>query len=93
MALEPFFMPGIQFFISGNPFTGSYCGLNYRIVPVKADVEKDIDSHLEAAVWYGMLCSQLSEMQAQAQFPLDTDGLAGVKDWLRTQYEIMVAEK
>ena len=43
MALRDFPLPGIHFFVSGNPFTGSYRGLNYRVTPVKADVEKDID--------------------------------------------------
>ena len=89
-AVRPFFIPGIQFFISGNPYTGSYQGLNYRLIPVKADVEKDIDSHLEAAVWYGMLCSSLSEMEAEAQFPLDVDGLAQAEAWFRTQHAIML---
>ncbi|MBQ8683045.1 MAG: hypothetical protein IJ518_00835 [Clostridia bacterium] len=91
-AVEPFFIPGIQFFISGNPFSGSYKGLNYRVVPVKANVEKDIDSHLEVAVWYGMLCSDLSEMAAREQFPLDVDGLEQTKGWLQQQYERMVTE-
>ena len=93
MALRPFFMPGIQFFMSGNPFTGSYQGLNYRLVPVKADVEKDIDSHLEAAVWYGMLCSDLSEMVARQDFPLDTDGLTAADAWIQEQYAVMTGEK
>ncbi len=93
MALRPFFMPGIQFFMSGNPYTGSYQGLNYRLIPVKADVEKEIDSHLEVAVWYGMLCSDLSEMAAEAEFPLDTDGLSAAEGWLKAQYAAMTAEK
>ena len=93
MALRDFPLPGIHFFVSGNPFTGSYRGLNYRVTPVKADVEKDIDSHLAVSVWYGMLCSDLSEMAAQADFSLDTDGLAAAEGWLQQQYAHMEAEK
>lgn len=88
MALADFPLPGIQFFISNNPYSGSYKGLNYLVIPVKADVEKDIDSHLEVKVWYGMLCSDLSEMVATAEFPLDTDGLAATVAWLREQYAV-----
>ncbi len=90
MALPDFPIPGILFFTSGNPFTGSYKGMNYRILPVKADEEKDVSAHLEAAVWDGMLCSELAEMRATADFSLDTDGLAALKDWLRQQYEATV---
>ena len=86
MALADFPLPGIQFFISGNPFSGSYRGLNYLVKPVKADVEKDIDSHLEVCVWYGMICSELATMEATAEFPLDTDGIAATVAWLREQY-------
>ena len=87
MALRDFPLPGIHFFISGNPFTGSFRGLNYRILPVKADAEKDIDSHFAVSVWTGMLCSSLSEVEAEATFPLDTDGLAAIELWLREQYK------
>jgi len=86
MALRDFPLPGIHFFISGNPFCGSRKSMNYKVVPVKADVEKDIDSHLAVSVWYGMQCSELSEMQARAEFPLDTDGLAAAETWLIEQY-------
>lgn len=91
MALRDFPLPGIHFFISGNPFTGSFKGLNYKVIPVKADEEKDIDSHLTVSVWYGMLCSDLSEIQAVAEFPLDIDGLAQAEAWLAEQYAAMPA--
>ena len=90
MALPDFPIPGILFFTSGNPFTGSHKGMNYRILPVKADEEKDISAHFEVSVWDGMLCSDLAEMRATAQFPLDTDGMAALKEWLKTQYEAIV---
>lgn len=89
MALKDFPIPGIHFFVSGNPFCGSLKGLNYRIIPVKANEETDTDSHLEVSVWYGMLCSELSEMAAEASFPLDTDGLSQTEAWLREQYKAM----
>ncbi len=93
MALRDFPLPGILFFNSGNPFTGSYKGLNYRVDPVKANAEEGIAAHFKAAVWTGEKCSELSEMKATAQFPLDKDGLAATEDWLREQYQAFAAEE
>lgn len=85
MPLPKFPIPEITFFINNNPFCGSVGGFNYRVQPVKADTEKNIDSHLLAYTWYGSLCSDLSERQAEAEFPLDTDGIAAAKVWLEQQ--------
>ncbi len=88
MALPDFPIPSIRFFVNKNLFTGSHKGMNYRLIPIKGDVEKNIESHLEVAVWYGMLCSEKSTMAAEANFPLDTDGLASAKDWIIAQYDV-----
>ena len=92
MPLRDFPLPGILYFTSGNPFTGSYKGLNYRVLPVKAKAEEEISAHFEAAVWTGEKCSELSEMKATAQFPLDEEGLAATEVWLREQYQAFVNE-
>lgn len=86
MALHDFPIPGIHFFMSDNAFAGSHKGLNYRITPVKAKAEEDIESRFAVFTWYGMLSSELAEKAAEATFPLDTDGLAAVKVWLEEQY-------
>ncbi len=93
MELRDFPLPGILFFTSGNPFTGSYKGLNYRLDPVKGDAEKDITAHFTAAVWTGEKCSELSEMRATAEFPLDKDGLTAAEDWFRAQYQDFANEE
>ena len=85
MSLPKFPIPEITFFINNNPFCGSVGSFNYRVQPIKADAEKDIESHLLAYTWYGPLCSDLSERQAEAEFPLDTDGIAAAKAWLKQQ--------
>ena len=90
MALRDFPLPGILFFTSGNPFSGSYKGLNYRVDPVKSKPEEDISAHFAACVWLGEKCSELSEMAATAQFPLDVDGLAATEEWLREQYKLLM---
>ena len=92
MALRDFPLPGILFFTSGNPFSGSYKGLNYRVDPVKAKAEEDIPAHFAVCTWLGEKCSELSEMHATAQFPLDVDGLTATEDWLRAQYQEFAKE-
>ncbi|MBQ4612949.1 MAG: hypothetical protein IJB26_05355 [Clostridia bacterium] len=87
MALPDFPIPGMHFFVSGNGFTGSLKGLNYRIEPVKANEEEDIKAHFAVFVWYGMLSSEFAEKQAEATFPLDADGRAALIAWLEAQYK------
>lgn len=93
MALADFPVPEILYFINGNAFCGSLKGMNYRIRPVKADEAQGVEAHLEVYVWYGMLCSDLSEKAAQADFANDADGLAAAVDWLREQYGIYSANQ
>mgnify|MGYP003316678817 CR=1 FL=1 len=92
MALRDFPIPGILFFTSGNPFSGSYKGMNYRLDPVKGKAEEDITAHIDVRIWTGEKCSELSEMRAVTEFPLDTDGLVAAEAWLREQYDILIKE-
>ena len=85
MSHTSFFIPGITFFMNKNPYCGSNQGFNYRITPVKGDAEKNLDAHFEVFTWYGKMCSELSEKQAEASFPLDTDGLDALRAWLIEQ--------
>ena len=93
MALRDFPIPGILYFTSGNPFSGSYHGMSYRLDPVEGKAEENITAHIDACVWTGEKCSELSEMRAKAEFPLDTDGLAAAENWLREQYTAYAAEE
>ena len=92
MALRDFPIPGILYFTSGNPFSGSYKGMSYRLDPVKGKAEEDIVPHIDACVWTGEKCSELSEMRATAEFPLEVDGLVAAEKWLREQYQAVAAE-
>ncbi len=89
MALGDFPIPSIRFFFNKNSFCGSHKGLNYRIIPIKADADAGVEAHFEVVIWYGMLCSECSEMQAEKQFPLEADGLEALRSWLIEQYEAM----
>ena len=92
MALPDFPIPGIHFFMSDNTFSGSLKGFNYFIRPVFVKDDEEGVAHFEVCTWYGQLCRALSEVQAQADFPLDTDGLAALTDWLRQQETLFQAE-
>lgn len=92
MALRDFPLPGILFFTSGNPFTGSFKGLNYRVDPIKAKPEEDVSAHFAVSVWLGEKCSELSEMAATTEFPLDKDGLVATEEWLKEQYQKLITE-
>ena len=87
MPLRDFPLPKILFFTSGNPFSGSYKGLSYRVEPVKGKPEEDITAHLYVFTWTGEKCSALSEKRSEAEFSLDTDGLTAAEDWLRAEYK------
>ena len=87
MPLRDFPIPGILFFTSGNPFSGSYKGLNYRIYPIKGKAEEDIAPHLYVFTWMGEKCSELSEKRSEAEFSLDIDGVAAAEEWLRAEWK------
>ena len=91
-ALRDFPLPGILFFTSGNPFSGSYKGMSYRVEPVKGDAEKDITAHLYVFTWTGEKCSALSEKRSEKEFPLDVDGLAAAEEWLRAEWKVFEKE-
>lgn len=77
-----FTYPKLSYFKSGNPFTGSWKGLNYKLIP-----EEDT---LHIAVWYGAYCSTVSEMAAETDLPLTDDGLTKSRQYLWEQYTLML---
>lgn len=84
MALPDFPIPNIVYFVNKNSFCGSHRGMNYRLTPVKNDEE----SKIVLSVWYGMLCSSLSEEKLHEEFPLDADGLAQAVEKLKAQFSV-----
>ncbi len=78
MDAQAFLYPKLHYFKSGNVFTGSYKGLNYKLEP-KEDL-------LCVSVWYGPLCSALSEMAAQTEVPMTDEGLLQSREYLWGQY-------
>lgn len=91
MDTSMFDYPKLLFFTNGNPFTGSYKGMNYILTP-KKDKETG-ESSLQVAVWYGPYCSAMSEMVAETSLPLSEDGLEQSRAFLAEQYAVFCEQQ
>jgi len=83
MEAGAFTYPKLHFFKSGNPYYGSYKGLNYKITP-----REDM---LDIIVWYGLYCSSVSETVAQTVLPMTEEGLENSREYLWDQYKQMLS--
>ena len=50
---------------------------NYKITP---------EEELHALVWYGKMCSDKSEIAAEAFFPVTEEGRAALLQWLEKEF-------
>ena len=91
MDTSVFEYPKLLFFTNGNTFTGSYKGMNYMLTPNK-DKETG-ESGLTVAVWYGPMCSALSEMVAETVLPLSEEGLTQRRVYLAEQYDVFCQQQ
>jgi hypothetical protein len=82
---KAFSYPKLHYFKSGNVFTGSYKGLNYKIDPK--------EDGLHIGIWYGPLCSALSEMAVETVLPLTDQGLSDSRQYLWEQYKLFLKQK
>lgn len=74
-----FEIPTLSYFESGNYTTGSAKPFNYRI-----DL---IGESFHVKIWYGQLCSELSEAAAVSDFSGGESGYREMILWLDGQYE------
>lgn len=84
--MEPLFIPTLHTFANGNPFTGSYGLLRFKIVPniVKA-TPKEVDfaaSSMTAELWHGIFCYEKSTIEEKREFPLTQEGRTDMIAWL-----------
>ncbi len=77
MANSLFSLLPLDYFTSGNSYTGSLHNFNYKLTPKE---------QLCAQVWYGKMCSEKSEIAAEEQFPLSNEGIALLLQWLENEY-------
>lgn len=80
------FIPTLHTFVNDNIFTGSCGALRFRIAPqVTMATKKEVDlakSSIRCEIWHGALCYELSEMEAEREFPMSEEGRAEMKAWL-----------
>ncbi len=83
----------LNFYNYGNPFTGSYQGMRYRIIKQKEakDEEGQIlkEEGLLASIWpepfsYEKTADELKTMKL---FPFSEDGKAQMLEWLNASWE------
>ncbi len=82
------FIPTLHTFSNGNVFTGSCGTLRFRVEPrVTLATPKEVDlakSSIHCALWHGELCYELSQMEAERDFPMSEDGRTAMKAWLES---------
>lgn len=81
-ASEIFDLRNLYYYQSGNIFTGSLNGFNYKIIPDKENIT--------ALIWHGNLCSELAEIEQQKEFRLDENGFKDMINWLEEEYKEQV---
>ena len=86
------YLPNLYTFQNGNTFLGSFRGLRFRVKPGEAGEGEEKTQTLEALVWYGPLCLELSRPEAEAAFPRSEEGYAALLDWLDAEYVRFQAE-
>ncbi len=82
------FIPTLHTFVNNNIFTGSCGALRFRIEPrVTMATPKEVDlanSSIRCELWHGALCYELSQMEAEREFPMSEEGRAEMKAWLES---------
>lgn len=73
-----FEIPPYSYFTEGNFITGSAEGFHYRV-----DL---IGESLHVKIWFGELCSDLSEAASEADFSVSDGGYEKVEPWIDEQF-------
>lgn len=76
-----FEIPTYSYFKEGNFITGSAEGFNYRVDLIG-------DSCFHVKIWFGELCSDLSEAAAEADFPESDGGYEKTGRWIDEQFAL-----
>lgn len=80
------FIPTLHSFAMKNPFTGSAGEFRFKITPnVVMATAKEVDfeaSSMKAEYWHGLFCYEMSQIEAEKEFPMTEEGRADMKRWL-----------
>ncbi|OUQ81657.1 hypothetical protein [Flavonifractor sp. An100] len=82
-------IPTLLFWKNGNTWYGSKGNARFFIQPVTPPQQEEQpttpDPVLQAELWPGPLCKELSQVIATASFPLSEEGLGQLTQWLEEQ--------
>ena len=80
------FLPTLHTFAMKNVFTGSSGMFRFRAEPnVIMATAKEVDfeaSSMKAEYWHGLFCYEMSQIEAEKEFPMTEEGRADMKRWL-----------
>lgn len=71
------YVPNLMSFQNDNIFLGSFNGLRFKLSP---NLE---ESTIRAEYWYGPLCYEKSQMDGEESYPLTTEGIESMTQWIR----------
>ncbi len=71
-------LPGLDYFISKNPFIGSKDELRFKLVPN--------DDELTLLIWFGEKCFEKSTIEIEENFELCEESLYKVNEYLTEVY-------
>lgn len=73
-------LPEISYFEQKNTFTGSLK------VDFRFRIARGEDDTLSAAVWREDICFELAENKEEQSFPMSSEGLQKITEWISAQY-------
>ena len=85
--MQDLFLPTFHTFENANIFTGSFGKLRFKITPdvTMMPGNKEVnhaESSMKAEVWHGLFCYEKSDIEAEQEFPLTTEGMEEMRQWL-----------
>lgn len=74
----PYDIPGPDYFRFKNCFIGSNGDMRFKLTPS--------DEGIKVEIWLGEKCYELSQIEDEAEFPLEENSLYKINDYL-SQYQ------
>ncbi len=88
-----FYVPNLATFLNDNAYLGSFHGLRFRLKPADRGEGDQKEKVIEALVWYGVYCLELSEVVAETSFPMTEQGYSAMLAWLDEQHRAMTQKE
>lgn len=88
-----FNIPKYFYFQAMNSTVGGRNTFNYRIDPFEKENDDGTkEQRLRIRTWFGMLCSDLAEFNAENEFEHTFDGYKEMIYWLDEEYDVYISK-